>query len=424
MSVKKQIISNGADLCFIKNSRFNTTLVSFNFYMPLRKETVAPLGLLPFVLTTCGKEYPDFSSLNFKLNKLYGAELTASTEKVGDYQLIKMSVSVINDKFTLDNETLTLEAVNLLLSLIFNPKVTDGEFHKTDVQREKRKAIEHIKAEFAEKRVYAKKRLIEEMYEDEPFGLSKCGTIEDVNKITGKDLYNTLNKMLSEAYLRVNVISSAQIDFLGEFIKDKLSQIDRSLITDVTKTVPTKQRSTPKTVTETEEIAQGKLVMGFSCPAAVTPQKNASLTVTSDIFGGGPYSKLFLNVREKLSLCYYCAARTVKIKGLLTVESGIEKENAERANRAILEQLRKLKNGEISEEELDYSKKAIKDSLYTYNDSQNTLEAWYGLRILDGEELLAPEDVAEFIEKVTADDVCETAREINLSTVYKLLPKE
>ena len=70
MSAKIMPLSEGAEVVFIKNSRFNTTLVSFNFYMPLTREHAAEYALLPFVLTTCSKQYPDFSKLNFKLSKL------------------------------------------------------------------------------------------------------------------------------------------------------------------------------------------------------------------------------------------------------------------------------------------------------------------------------------------------------------------
>ena len=72
MSAKITQLSNGAEGVFIQNDRFNTTLVSFNFYVPLKKETAAEYALLPFVMTTCSKAYPDFSALNFKLAKLYG----------------------------------------------------------------------------------------------------------------------------------------------------------------------------------------------------------------------------------------------------------------------------------------------------------------------------------------------------------------
>ncbi len=171
MSAKIYRPANGADGLFIKNDRFNTTSVSFNFYMPLKAETAARYALLPFILTTCGKDFPDFSRLNYKLDKLYGANLDASAEKVGDYQLLKIRISVINDRFTFESESLIKEAVNMLLSLIFSPKAENGAFCDEDLAREKRKAIEHIKGEISEKRIYAKNRLIEEMYKNTPYGV-------------------------------------------------------------------------------------------------------------------------------------------------------------------------------------------------------------------------------------------------------------
>ena len=66
MSAKITQLSNGAEGIFIKNDRFNTTLVSFNFYVPMSQETAAEYALLPFVMTTCSKAYPNFSALNFK----------------------------------------------------------------------------------------------------------------------------------------------------------------------------------------------------------------------------------------------------------------------------------------------------------------------------------------------------------------------
>ena len=196
MSAKLFNLAEGVEGLFVKNDRFNTTLISYNFYLPLKKETVAPYALLPFILTSCGKDYPDFSKLNLKLAKLYGARLNASAEKYGDYQLLKMTISVINDRFSLDGESLVKSASQLLLNLIFSPNTEDGAFLTEDLEREKRKAIEHIKGEISEKRIYAKKRLIEEMYENSPYGIPKCGTVEDVEAITETSLYNAWIRML------------------------------------------------------------------------------------------------------------------------------------------------------------------------------------------------------------------------------------
>lgn len=423
MSAKITQLSNGAEGVFIKNDRFNTTLVSFNFYVPMAKETAAEYALLPFVMTTCSKRYPDFSALNFKLAKLYGANLSASAEKVGDFQLLKIAISVIDDRYSLDNESLCDSATQLLTQLIFEPKAENGAFCEEDVAREKRKAIEHIRGDLAQKRTYAKKRLIEEMYKGQPYGVSKCGSEEDVEKITGESLYNAWKKLLSTAFLRVNVISRSMPSGLFDGISEKLNAIERNNVPDCTRSAPTAAVSKPNTVIETMDIAQGKLCMGFSSELYGDDSETAALTVMCDIFGGGPYSRLFTNVREKYSLCYYCTSSSVKAKGLITVDSGIEKENATKAEREILNQLDIMKQNLFTDEEFQSSIKSITDSFKSYNDSQGLLDAWYSLKIVK-DKLLSPEEAAETISRVTRNDVVYAARGVKLHTVYKLLPND
>ena len=416
-------LGEGVEGLFIKNTRFNTTRISANFYLPLNAETVAEYALLPFILTTCSKKYPDFSRLNYKLNRLYGASLDASAEKYGDYQLLRITLSVINDRFSLDEESLARRGAELLCGLIFEPSIENNAFLKADLDREKRKVIEHIKGEFSEKRIYAKNRLIEEMYKGEAYGLPKCGSIEGVEKITGESLYFAWKKMLETAFVRFHVVGSELPQGLFEVITEKFSEVQRKNIIEPTKTAPTLARTRSKTITENIDVNQGKLVMGFSSEVYGNDDKSLSLLVAGDIFGGGPYSRLFSFVREKMSLCYYCSARTVRQKGLLTVESGIETENAEKAQKAILNQLKIVKAGKFSDFEFESSKKSICDSLKGYNDSQQSIDMWYALKINNG-EIYSPEDIAEKISAITRDDVIKAAEGIRLHTVYKLLPLE
>jgi len=147
------------------------------------------------------------------------------------------------------------------------------------------------------------------------------------------------------------------------------------------------------------------------------------LMVMCDIFGGGPYSRLFSIVREKMSLCYYCSAASVRYKGLITVDSGVEFANAQKAEEEILNQLEIMKKGEFSDFEFESSIKSIRDSLSSYNDSQGALDLWYALKI-NNQNVYSPEDIAEKIGKITREDVIYAAKGVKLHTVYKLLPKE
>lgn len=423
MAAKVYRISEGVEGLFVKNERFNTTSISFNFYLPLQKETAASYALLPFVLTTCGEKYPDFSVLNYRLERLYGAQLDAVAEKLGDYQLLKLRMSVINDKYTFESESLIKRACDMLLSLIFEPKAENGAFCADDLAREKRKAIEHVKGEMSEKRIYAKNRLIEEMYKGSCYGTPKCGTVEDIEAITETSLYEMWQKMLATAYIRVQVIGAAVPQGLFEEITRRFENTERYNITDCTKSRPTAAADKPRTVTERQAIQQGKLVMGFSSDTAGDDDNTMPLMVMTDIFGGGPYSRLFDNVREKMSLCYYCSATSSRVKGLITVESGVEEQNAEKAEKAILEQLEIMKKGEFSDFEFSSSVKSLRDSLNSYNDSQPLLDLWYALKAVN-KNLYSPEDIAEKISAVTRDEIITAANGVKLHTVYKLLPKE
>ena len=423
MAAKVYRISEGVEGLFVKNERFNTTSISFNFYLPLQKETAASYALLPFVLTTCGEKYPDFSVLNYRLERLYGAQLDAVAEKLGDYQLLKLRMSVINDKYTFESESLIKRACDMLLSLIFEPKAENGAFCADDLAREKRKAIEHVKGEMSEKRVYAKNRLIEEMYKGSCYGTPKCGTVEDIEAITEASLYEMWQKMLATAYIRVQVIGAAVPQGLFEEIGRRFENTERYNITDCTKSQPTAAADKPRTVTERQAIQQGKLVMGFSSDTAGDDDNTMPLMVMTDIFGGGPYSRLFDNVREKMSLCYYCSASSSRVKGLITVESGVEEQNAEKAENAISEQLEIMKKGEFTDFEFSSSVKSLRDSLNSYNDSQPLLDLWYALKAVN-KNLYSPEDIAEKISAVTRDEIIAAANGVKLHTVYKLLPKE
>lgn len=423
MSAKIYRLSDGVEGLFIKNERFNTTSVSFNFYLPLKRETAAAYALLPFIMTTCGEKYPDFSVLNYKLNRLYGAQLDAAAEKLGDYQLLKMRISVINDKYTFESESLIKQACEMLLSLIFEPKAENGAFAADDLAREKRKAIEHIKGEISEKRIYAKNRLIEEMFKGDAYGVPKCGTADDVEAVMGENLYSAWKDLLKKAFIRIQVIGAALPQRLFEDIAERFDGIKRDDITDCKINSAAKERETPVSVTERMDVKQGKLVMGFSSRMSGDDDVSLPVMIMTDIFGGGPYSRLFSNVREKMSLCYYCSASAVRQKGLITVESGVEKENAEKAEKAIISQLDIVKNGEFSDFEFNSSLKSICDSLNTYNDSQVSLDTWYALKA-NNSTLYSPEDIAERIKQITREDVVNAAKGVKLHTVYRLLPKE
>lgn len=141
------------------------------------------------------------------------------------------------------------------------------------------------------------------------------------------------------------------------------------------------------------------------------------------LYGGTPSSKLFLNVREKLSLCYYCAARYDRSAAIMLVDCGVEKENIESAKKEILVQLDEIRNGNFEHETLENTRLQIKNSLRAVSDYPGTLEEWYLSRILS-DEIASPEEEMRAIDAVTREQVIEAAQQVRLDAVYLLTSKE
>ena len=421
MSVSPVKLSDGVDGVYISNSRFNTTTISFNFYLPLRFDTIAENALLPYILTSCSAKYKTFTELNMELSMLYGADLTVSVNKVGDAQHIKIAVSVINDEYSLSDTPVTKQAISLLNELIFNPLTENGAFLSADTERERRKLLEHVIGEINDKRIYARNRLISEMFSGLPAGVSAHGTVDAIQKITNRDLFNAWQRFLTNAYIRVQVVGKNSPEEIFNDISAKFSGLNRTVDESFRKTENLLSANAVKRVTDKMDVTQGKLVMGFS--SELHGPDAYALSVATDIFGGGPYSGLFENVREKLSLCYYCSASAKKLKGYVMVDSGVELENAQKAEKEILNQLEIVKNGKFSEFTYNASIKSIVGSLNSYNDSISTIDAWYSLNI-SNKELKSPEEVADIISRVTVQDVIKAANGIKLHTVYSLLPNK
>ena len=141
------------------------------------------------------------------------------------------------------------------------------------------------------------------------------------------------------------------------------------------------------------------------------------------ILGGTTSSKLFVNVREKLSLCYYCISRYDLYKGILLIDSGVENINIEKARAEILAQLEAICKGDFTEEEQRSALLSLKNSYNSVYESDSSIEGYYFGQILK-KTRFTPEMEKEKLEKVTREEIIQVAKKIKLDTVYLLTGKE
>lgn len=407
----------GFRVCSYHTDRFKTGILSVNLVVPLAGN-VAEKSLLPSLLCASCAEYPDLLSLNRRLAELYGAELTPSASKHGENLVLRITMTMIGDRFALDGESISVECARLLCKALFEPNVENGAFRPDEVAREKRIRLDRIEALKSSKRAYAQKQMLELMCADEAYSLSVLGEEEDISALTPEQLYASWQDLLKTAFVQLQVVGDLEVEPITALFREYFDRVeDRHVVRGETVVIPFAE--SVKRGEEEQDIAQSKLVMGFRCGMHEPFENYAAMRTFTDLFGGGTYSRLFVNVREKQSLCYYCAARLTAAKGILTVQSGVETENAERAEKEIRKQLDEMKAGGVTAEDLEKSKRSMEDFFLSVFDTPEELDGWLFSQVTD-DEFQTPEDLVADMKEVTVEQVIEMANNISLDTVFLL----
>lgn len=405
----------GVYLNSVPDGRFKTGKILVDMYLPLIEDTAAENALLIQLLGRCCERCPDYLSLNREMNSLYGALLSTSCSKIGDFQQLSLSISALDDRYTLFGEKLSGKLIGLLCDLIFRPRLEGEAFVSEDVEQERRKLLETIQAEINEKRSYAISQCVKLLCEGDKVAVDKYGSAEAVSALTPEQLYKAWINLKQRALFNITVVGELDVDFIGESFKAEIEKSPRQPYDK--KITPLVAADEIKEKTERQKVMQSKLVMGFSLDNKNNTRY--SLKLMTLVLGGTPSSKLFLNVREKKSLCYYCAANNNSHKGYLLVDSGVEKQNIEQTREEILNQINEMKNGNITDFEIEAAKLAMAQTCGMITDSIGAMADFFAYQFFD-DEILTPEQRAEAIASVTKDEIVKAANSVELKAVYIL----
>ncbi len=419
IGIEQRSVCDGVNFRSIKDTKFKTVRMSVNFMLPIQKSTAASNALLPFLLSRASREYPDFTKLGERLAELYGASINADVQKLGDVQLLSLSASGIADRYSLSGESISTELSKLLCSIIFDPPFEKGLFPQDGFDQEKRQTLELIDSEYNDKRTYAKQRCEEIMCAGEPYGINRYGSKDAINNLKREELSDAWQYLIKNAKIEIMVLGDCDPTLVFEGFYNAFKNLNKtSTVACPTKNI--KKADKVKDIVEKMDVAQSKLVLGFRTSAAIPDAEVEAVKLMIALFGGTPSSKLFLNVREKLSLCYYCSAQYNSMKGMMLVQSGVETKNVDRAKQEILFQLDEIRKGNFNEDEVNAAKLSICNSYRSVSDSLGSLEVWY-LSQTFANQIKRPEEAAAIINAVTRQEIIDAANHVTLDTVYRLI---
>ena len=391
MEYSRTEIRPGVWLTHLREDKFKTACFSVSLLSQLNRETASMNALIPFVLRRGTSAFPDMETLSARMEELYGTVIEP----------------IIRLELTLD--------------LLLSPVTRGGLLLPAYVESERDKLLDLISARMNNKRSYAVLRCIEEMCCCEDFAVGRYGDEESCRSINYKKLSRHYRTLLQTSPIELFYCGRASLREVKALLRDHLSTLPRG---EIDMEIGTEIRmnaleAEPRSTVEEMDVAQANLVIGWRLGECMEDPDFAALYVFNDLFGGSPSSKLFLNVREKLSLCYYASSIIDIRKGLLLVSSGIQLANLDAAKAEIFAQLDAVCRGDFSEDELQTAKAGVISDLRSIPDSQGALESFYLSQAVVGADY-SPTDLAALVNEVTAAQVIAIAKSVECDQIYLL----
>jgi len=421
MDISRTELLPGVALNYVHSDKFKTSCLSLTMLTQLTRESASMNALLPFVLRRGTALHGDMESISAALDNMYGAAIEPVVRRIGEIQCIGFYSGIPEREFLPGKYDALTDCANLLGEMLLTPNTRGGLLLSQYVESEKENMIDLIRSRINDKIGYAVRRCIEEMCCFEDFSVSRYGTEEDCENINYKKLSRHYKELLPTVPVEIFYCGRESEKRVSNILRSALAAMPRGEInydigTDVRMNAVNEE---PRCVTEEMDVTQGKLVIGYRLGEIMEEPDFASIYVFNCIFGSGTTSKLFMNVRERLQLCYYASSMTDLHKGLLLVHAGIEFDKLEETKSEIFAQLDAMKNGDITDEEFECAKACVASDLRSLTDSQGGMEGFYLANILEGLDY-GPEELAELVEFVTKEQVIEIANSVECDAIYFL----
>lgn len=421
MNPSTELIMHNVVLTCLQTDKFKTNCLSVNLLTPLSRETAAKNALIPAVLCRGTATLPDMAAIASKLDSLYGARIKPFIRKKGEIQVIGLYGDFADDAFIPEKSDILEQITGLMGEMLLMPKTHGGLLMREYVESEKEQLLDQIRGRINDKRGYSIQRLFENMCAMEEYSTDKLGTESEAESVTTNALTRHYHEILTSSPIEIFYCGSAEPSRVKTAVTAAFASLPRSeeepdMGTDIRMN---SLEEAPRYFEDSLQVTQGKLAIGFRLGECMEEPNSAAIRVFNAVYGGSATSKLFMNVREKLSLCYFASSFVDLHKGILAVSSGIEFEKYDAALNEILSQLDAVKRGDISDYEISAAKSSVASDYRAIEDSPLALEDFYLNQTLIGPDC-SPSELAALAEEITVKEVVAIAKGVECDAIYFL----
>ena len=411
-------LNEGVHLHVLPTKKYKTIRIMLKFRAPLNKKTITKRAMLANLLETNSKKYPTQTALRSVLSNMYGASFGTGVSKKGNTHIFSISLNLVNEKYLSKGDNVLQEGIEFLKEILFQPNAENGHFHEQTFKREKENLVDYYDSLFDDKQTYASLALQELLFEDVNQQIPSVGSKEDLEELSPTSLYDYYQELLNQ--------DKIDIYLMGDVDEGEIQSAFEQFNFSPREIVPTssfyaeKESNEVKNKTEEQDIIQAKFNLGYITSVFYHEPSYYAAQVFNGLFGGFPHSKLFMNVREKESLAYYASSSLDTFRGMMTVQTGIDKQKVDQVQEIIALQLKEMQAGNFTEEAVSQTKEMLKNQLFQSEDNPGSvIERVYALQLTKG-KILTIDEWVKRIEKVTKEEIIEVANQVKLKATFFL----
>ena len=416
MTLRKTDVSKSITLSSIYTDKFKSGMLTFSLYLPLTQKNYLYNLVLAGICRRGSERFPSMAAINRQLDSLYAANVDVQSTIQGDTLVFTISAEMLEKRFVPDGTDVSGGVIDVISDILLHP-IRHSDGFPTDIVMSERGFVkDSLEAEINNTRIYAATRLKEIMSrENNSFPTLKY-LLGEIDSVTPATLMAHYSKLISSSPMSVFYIGAEDSYSIADKLRRAFCEFEGTRNLDFPALTPSKQTEF-SFVSEDMSVNQGKLALGFRTGACLGGGDYPAAIMLNEVFGASPASKLFMNVREKMSLCYYCSSSYSLLSGGLYVSSGIESKNRERVTEAVLTQLDEIRRGNVSDAEIYAAKKSLEYSYVQIYDSPFSLGAFYSVREIAGVSETV-EECKERILSVTPERIYNMANDTVHDTCF------
>lgn len=415
MNYKKEKKQNYS-LHLIKTDRFKEITVSIRFTKKYEKEEGAYLKLLERIIVQNGtKKYKKLKDISKKLESLYRTDIITKFFATSKNMTFETRLIFINPKYTEMN--IYEEAFSLFKEVITNPNIKNNKWNEKTFNLEKENIIKSIQNVKDDPESYGRIKFDENFFKGTVYAENNYKNLKIFETIENEKLYETYKKLFTDYKIDVLVCGNYEEDIIKKEIDKLLNNFKEndSSTKELKINLKTKEK---KEIKEQIETTGSNLFIGCTLDNLSLEEKDYKLILYNTILGTMNNSVLFVNVREKNSLCYRISSLLSKYTNTFIIESGINKKNYQKAIKIIEESIESMKDINVVKPLITNAKKTLEIAFNDFYENISKIIDYYFLNEFSYTPTI--EERRTKVKEITAEEICEIANKVKIDTIFLL----